>query len=409
VEEPESRVVVHAEVPLAPLQRALEERVPQRLGTGRVKIGPGGVVSYSVDRGPLSVRVSSTSLLIEVPARAHAEACRGDDCYASCEPEARVVAEVPLMLEPDYRFRKTSVSAHFTRGCKVRALGGLLSLDITPSLEAALAPELAKVAQEIDAQLPEIEPHVARAWTELVAPRTLPVGGCFALHPLGLVQGPFVPSTTTLRARFAVRARPELGANCEGATAIALPTLGVDPTLPEEGVVRLGMVTSLTSVARALEAGATLPSGDGRVQVPRAEVTSRGARVDAQLTLAGEVCGDTALEAKLDFSGDGAHIGLADAAFPPGEAERLAASQLDGPELARALASTVRIAPLLSLQAVKDTAPELAAGQSRPELEVRARISSVRPGGASARGTDLVAWLEARGSLQLKAETFPVR
>lgn len=392
-EAPESRVVVHAEVPLKPLERTLEARVPKQLAEGRVRIGPGGTVTYSVERGELSLRITQTALLIEAPARARAEACRGDDCYARCEPEARIVAEVPLMLSPNYRFQTTTVSATFTRGCKVRALGGFLTIDVTPTIEGQLEPELRKVAKEIDRQLPELEPRIAEAWKELAAPRELPLGGCFVLQPVGVIQGPFSPSSTALRARFAVQARPELRTTCGAAPAAPpLPPLATDATLPKDGVVQLGMVTSLDSVASSLESP----------RVKRAEVASNGPNIDAQLALSGKTCGDVALQAALDFSGDGQHIRLARPALWPGEKERLAGSGVDESELV----SAVRIAPLLSVRGFRSAAPSLASSLSQRGVEVSATVSSTRAAGATARGNELVAWLEARGAVQLKLEAL---
>jgi hypothetical protein len=387
---PESQVMVHAELPLAPLRRTLEERVPKHLSDGRVRIGPGGTVSYSVERGALSLRVTSSALLIEAPARAKAQACRGDDCYASCEPEARVTVEVPLMLGPDFRFQKTYVSLSFTRGCKIRALGGFFTLDITPTLEAQLAPELEKVAREIDPQLPDLRPRIAQAWSELAKPRPLPLGGCFELQPFGVTQGPFAPSTTSLNARFAVHARPELRPACSPASSInPLPTLKTNPALPEEGVLRLGMVTPLEGVARAFESAPN---------VKQAHVTARGRNIDAELTLAGRVCGDVALEATPDFSGDGQYIGFSHAALVE-----------DAPVDVVALAAAARMTPLLSVRGFQDSAPALAKSLSQPGVEVRATVSSARAAGASARSKDLVAWLEAHGAIWLKAESLPER
>ncbi|RYZ07421.1 MAG: DUF4403 family protein [Myxococcales bacterium] len=404
---PESRVVVSAEAPLLPLQRALEERVPQRLAEGRVRIGPGGTVTYRVERGPLSLRVTSSALLIEAPARARAEACRGDDCYASCEPEARVVAEVPLMLTPDYRFRKTSVSATFTRACKVRALGGLLTVDVTPTLEAQLAPELAKVARQIDEQLPELKPRLNESWRELLAPRELPLGGCFVLQPRAIVQGPFEPSSTKLSGRFAVLARPELRARCEAEASFPpLPPLATDADLPREGAVLLGMVTPLESVARALEAAPPVEVSGKRVRVAHAAVTSRGSEADVELTLAGEVCGDLALRSAPSFTEERQQIELTRGALQPGESSRLAGSELDERELTQKLTAAVHLAPLLSVRGSKDAAPSLAASLSRPGFQVQALVSSTRAAGAAARGDELVAWLEARGAISLKLDTL---
>jgi hypothetical protein len=383
----------------------LEARVPQRLTDGRVHIGPGGTVTYSVRRGPLSVSVSHTALMIEAPVHASAEACRGDACYASCQPEAVVVAEVPLMLSPDYRFRATSVSLRFTRPCKVRALGGLLTVDLTPTLEAQLRPELQRVESEIDGQLPELATRIAAAWSELSATRELPLGGCFVLQPVGVVQGPFTPSADTLDARFAVLAYPELRASCGAPPSmVPLPLLQTDAALPEEGVVRLGMVTSLASVARAFEAAESRQASGKRFRVAHAEVTSQGSDVEAQLALTGDVCGEVGVAAHFDYSGDGQLIRLAGAELPPGERERINAAELEPAALTQALATAPRIRPLLSVQALRDAAPPLAAKLSQPALEVRAVVSSARAGGALARDEELVTFVEARGALWLKAD-----
>jgi len=395
-------------MPLAPLTRTLEARIPQRLSEGRSRIGPGGTVTYSVNRGPLSVSVSRTALVIEAPVRARAEACRGDACYASCEPEAVVAAEVPLLLSPDYRFRATSVSLRFTRPCKVRALGGLLTVDITPTLEAQLRPELRRIASEIDGQLPELATRIAEAWSELSAPRELPLGGCFVLQPVGVVQGPFTPSADTLGARFAVLAYPELRASCGARPPVVpLPRLQTDAALPEEGAVRLGMVTSLASVARGFEAAGALQASGKRFRVARAEVEARGSDVEAQLALTGDVCGEVAMAAGFDYSGDGRFVRLTGAELWPGERERITSATLEPAALAQALAAAPRVSPLLSMQALRDAAPPLAAGLSRPTLEVRAVVSSARAAGARARGEELVTFVEARGALWLKAAENP--
>jgi hypothetical protein len=44
----------------------------------------------------------------------------------------------------------------------------------------------------------------------------------------------------------------------------------------------------------------------------------------------------------------------------------------------------------------------LAQALSQPGLQVSARVSSARAAGAAARGDDLVAWIDARGSVTLK-------
>jgi hypothetical protein len=402
-EAPLSQIVVHAEAPLAPLKELLEKRIPKRLAEGKVGIGPGGKVSYQAERGSLKLSVTTTALVIETPVQARAEACRGDDCYASCSPEALVRAEVPLMLGPDYRFAPSSVTLRFTRGCKVRALGGFLTIDVTPTLESQLAPELARAAREIDGQLPNVKREVERSWPELATPRSLPLVGCLVLSPLGIVQGPFSPSTERLEGRFAVLARPELRPSCpESSTLAAAPALESDPKLPEEAAVQLGMVTPLRNLAQALVSAGSFETSSQRLRVERADIAARNSDVSLELHLAGRACGSAELQAAPDFSGEGQHIGLSRARFADSDRERLEAAELDPAALEKSLQALPRLAPLLSVSGFRSSAPTLAAALTRPEVKVSATVSSARAAGAAARDEELVAWLEARGSLKLE-------
>jgi hypothetical protein len=398
-----SQIVVHAQAPLAPLRELLEKRIPARLAEGRVGIGPGGKVSYRADRGALTLSVTGTSLVIETPVQAHAEACRGDDCYAACQPLALARAEVPLMLGPDYRFAPASVTLRFTRGCKVRALGGFLSIDITPTLEAQLAPELARVARDIDGQLPDVKREVERSWPELVTPRSVPLVGCLVLAPVGIVQGPFTPSAERLQLRFAVLARPELHSSCPEATPPKpLPPLQTDSALPEEGTIQLGMVTPLGSLERALTSAASFESSSKRLRIEQTRITARGSDVDIELRLAGQACGTAELRATPDFSGDGQHVGLTRARFAAGDRERIEAAELEPALLEKTLQALPRVAPLLSVSGFRSSAPTLATALPQSEVKVSAEVSSARAAGAAARGEELVAWLEARGSLSVE-------
>lgn len=186
-----SRLVAHVELRLASLAKELEAKVPARLAEERNKgIGIGGHLNYVVDRGPFSVAVEGDSLVVRTDVRSRAEACRGNSCYASCEPQGRATATVPLRLTPDYRFAPSRVSFAFTRGCEVRALGGMLKIDVTPTIQAQLAPSLRRVEQEIDGKLPPLRPQAERLWSELGKQRSLPLGGCVVTNPRGIVEGP---------------------------------------------------------------------------------------------------------------------------------------------------------------------------------------------------------------------------
>ena len=401
---PESQLVVHVEAPLRPIAADLEQRIQKRLAEGRFGIGPGGSVNYSVERGPLSLSVTSSSLVIEAPVSGRAEACRGERCYASCEPQAIVQATVPLLLGPDYRFDPSSISLKLTRGCKVRALGGLLTIDVTPTLESELQSELAKGARQIDRQLPNLRADVERAWTELAKPRPLPLGGCLLLQPRAIVQGALTPSTKTLRANLAVLATPELRSSCgDPAPPQPLPALTRDLTLPEEGAVLLGMVTPLEGFERSLLAANPVHASQRTIKIAGARVAARGSDVDVTLELGGDVCGTTTIGATPEFSGDGAQLTLGHATFSSSERQRWQESEIDGQSVAKSRIASAHVTPLLSPVAFRTAAPPLAQALSTRSLQVSANVSSTRPAGAAARNNDLVAWLEARGSVTLRS------
>lgn len=386
-----SQIVVHLETALGPILAQLEERVQKRLAEGRAGIGPGGTVSYTAERGALALSTTATTLVIETPVRARAEACRGASCYASCEPQALVRAELPLMLRPDYGFAPAVVSLRFTQGCKVRALGGFLTIDLTPTIEGALEPELRKVGRQIDRQLPDLRAEAEKLWRELHVPRELPLGACLVLQPSGLVQGPLVPSRERLHARFAVLATPELRSRCAEPSSAAppsLPPLRLDPSLPDEGTVQLGMVTPLEGLTKSFTSGA--------------RVSAWGSDVDVAATMTGEVCGELAFTARPDFSGTGEHIGLAQPHVSLSERQRLLDSEVDPVALLRQLTAGARVTPLISVQGFRTAAPALASAQSQPKLDISAQVASTRAAGAAARGDELVAWLEARGSVTLR-------
>jgi hypothetical protein len=399
-----SRLVVHAKLSLAKLGAELERNVEPRLAEARgVKLGLAGVLDYSVDRGAFSLSIAGDHLVVETPVVGHAQACRGGRCYAACEPRALVRAEIPLWLGSDYRFGGSRVSLEFTSGCKVRALGGMLTVDVTPLLSSALAPRLERVRREIDGRLPDVRAEVERAWRQLSTPRPLPLGGCLVLEPLGLVQGPVQQSRETAHARFALLARPELRGDCsEPAQSAPLPPLMTDPALPDEDVVALGMELPLTSLARAFEAATPEPGSLPRYHIAGATLESLGRRVAAELELAGELCGAVELQAEPSFAGEGDVIQLTAGKLDVGESERVRAAGLDPDALARQLTRLPSQTVPLSLSMLRAAPPALAWLFSDPAFSLSAQVSSMRAAGAAARGKHLVAWVEARGSLSLE-------
>jgi hypothetical protein len=271
-------------------------------------------------------------------------------------------------------------------------------------LEAELQQELAKVARQIDGQLPDIRVDVERTWAELAVPRPLPLSGCVVLQPRAIVQGALTPSTTTLRANFAVLATPELrsGPCGDEAPPKPLPALARDLSLPEEGAVFLGMVTPLAGFERSFLAAAPVHASQRNLQITGARVAARASDVDVTFDLSGDVCGSTVVHAVPTFSGNGQQIELSRASLGESERERWRASDIDSQAVTTALIASSHVTPLLSVSAFRDSAPALAQALSRPTLQVTARVSSAHAAGAAARDDDLVAWLEARGSVTLQ-------
>lgn len=401
---PVSRLVVHGEAPLATLGDRLEQRIPRRLAEGSVRIGPAGSVEYSAERGVLSLSVAHNNLVVEMPVRARGQACRGSNCYASCAPEATVRAQVSLLLKPDYGFDPARVSLEFTRGCKVRALGGLLTIDVTPTLEAALEPELAQVKAKIDQQLTNLRSDTERLWQELVKVRELPLLGCLVLQPQGIVQGPFDDSKERVHARFALLARPELRQTCnDPPPAPALPPLARDLSLGDQGKLLLGMVMPLEGLERSWGSAPPAQLNGRELRVSRAKLSSLGSEVGAELELSGEVCGSVSLRSSVDWAADGAAVTLNEPRWLAGEAERLQSRELEPRAFLLALTKMPRAAPLLTPTAVQNAVPGLVSTLSTKSIDFSAHISSARGAAAVVRGAELVPYLEVQGSLRVQA------
>lgn len=399
-----SRLVVHAKLSLAKLGAELERNIAPRLADGNnIKLGPAGVLEYSVDRGAFSLSIAGDHLMVETPVEGRAQACRRGRCYAGCEPRALVRAEIPLWLGADYRFGRSRVSLAFTRGCKVRALGGMLAVDVTPVLKSALAPQLERVRREIDRRLPDVRAEVERGWRQLATPRPLPIGGCLVVEPLGLVQGPVQQSGEAAHARFALLARPELRSECSGpAPRVPLPPLSADRALPDEDLVTLGMELPLTDLARAFEGASPEAGSRPRYHVAEAMLEAAGKGVAGELELLGELCGAVALQAEPTFDGEGGVLELTAGKLDAGESERVRAAGLDPEALVRQLTRLPRLSAPISLSMLRAAPNALAWLFSDPAFSLSARVSSMRAAGAAARGQHLVAWVEARGNLLLE-------
>lgn len=396
-----SHLVVHLSVPLARIAKELEGRVARQLAPQeRVSLGPAGVLEYSLERGPLSLSVVRERLVVAAPVQGRAQACSGGRCYASCEPQGVARVELPLVLRPDYRFYPSRVSFEFTRGCKVRLLGGFLTVDVTASLRAELTRRLANAAREIDREIPDVRARLGRAYQELSRPRALPFG-CLTLQPEAVLQGVIEDSTHGLHARFALRARPELRQTCDAAPeGRALPELARDLSLPEQASAFLGMEVPLSNLARAFEQRSALVHPHARVAAAR--VDSAGGAVRARLTLAGAVCGPITVRGKPVFTDDGGAVRLLSAPMGRNERARLQAAGLDPRNISIDLTNAVRVSTPVSLGALRAALPFLASALSSETLAVTPRVTLLRTAGVELREASLLARLEASGSLHVE-------
>lgn len=399
-----SRIVVQAEVPFARIKNELEAKVAPRLADVHgSSLGIAGTLNYTADRGPFALSVENGSLIVRTDVRAHAEACARGSCYASCNPTAVVRAEVPLKLLPEYRFAPSRVTAQFTRGCKIRALGGFLTIDVTPTIQEEIAPMLRRVQQDIDHELPDVRPQAERLWAEVSKPRTLPLIGCTVMQPSGIVEGAPQATSNAMSLRFALVARPELRATCGTVPpTAALPPLVQDPNLPAEDEVLLGMVSPLDTIASALEATAPFDVGGAETHVEHANVVAAGSALDADLTLKGDACGDVALRATPSWSADRPALDLTAPTLTAEETERISGASLDPKKVAAAVTSGPNVPVLLDPDRIGPMLPALASSLSDDTVDASATVSSVRRAGAAAREGDIVAWVAIRGGLVLR-------
>jgi hypothetical protein len=360
---------------LAPLTAELEKNVPRRVVEERGRdIGVAGSLNVTVDRGPFAASVEGENLLVKTELRGRAEACAKGRCYASCDPVAHATAIVPLRLTPDYRFAPSRITVAFARGCSIRVLGGIVTVDVTSAIESAMGGAVRRVERQIDARIPQPRPQVERMWRELNAPRGLPLGACALVNPRGLVQGPMQGATGTVRMRFGLDALPELWTRCGvSPPALPLPKLAHDPRMAEEDDLVVAFVWPLSKVASQVSSGDPFPFEGARVQATSAKAISAVADVDLDLTLRGEACGEVALRARPAWSDDGTAV------------------LLGGP----------RVPPPVQPEALRKLVPALASSLSDPSIDLRATVRDAKPVAAWARGDDLVASVRVRGSIAI--------
>lgn len=238
-----SELVAHVELPFARVRAELETKVAKRLAEEKDRdIGSAGRLQYTVDRGAFELSVKGDAVLVEAPIVANAQACtsRGG-CYAGCAPEGRF--QVAVRLGADYRLHADDARVTVTKKCEVKVAGGLVRLDVTPTLRSEIAKRMPAIEKRIDRELPDFKKDATRAWNELSQPRSVPFGKCLVTAPEGIAQGPLSPIADGARFRFAILARPELRIGCEGAPPpIPLPPLQSDPKMGPAGDAHLAVV-----------------------------------------------------------------------------------------------------------------------------------------------------------------------
>jgi hypothetical protein len=398
---PRSTIVVHAEIPLRAIQQNLEAKLARRVAEERDHdLGVAGRLEYTVDRGPLAVSVAGDRLLVATPLTGHARACAKGSCYAGCDPILKATAAVPLALGPDYKFRHASVTIDVVRGCEVRALGGLLTVDVTPVLRDRLAGESKKIEAQIDRELPDLRPEAERLWAELGKPRALPLGACVVVAPEGIVQGPPAAANDAARLRFGLLARPELRVRCgEPPATRPLPPLADDPSLAPEGDIHLAIALGKEGAGIALE-GADVDLGSAKAKIGKAT----GPATALGLTLGGETCGDVAVRASgASWKDDGRALLLGGVVPMGGESERLAGAGVD----AAALARSIERAPIAVPIAPADLAtvlPALASSLSDDRVTATTTVSEAKPESAGLRGNELVGVAHVRASITLRTK-----
>lgn len=400
---PRSTIVVHAEIPLAGLKPQLETKVPRRVVDERNQdIGVAGRLEVTVDRGAIGLRAEGDALVVEVPLKGHAQACAKGSCYASCDPEARAVAKIPMRLGADYRLRTSDVHIDVTRGCQVRVLGGFVTVDVTPALRARLAQESKRVQASIDRELPDLSPQAARLWAELNKPRELPFGACMVLLPEEIVQGPAVASTETAKLRFGLLAKPEVRARCgEAPAARALPPLRDDPRLPASSDTHLAIVLATDAAARAIAAdGAAIELGKARAKIQDAKGDPANGLV---LDLAGEACGGAAVLASGASWSDPRGVHLAGVSVAAEDRAAFGTAGLDPAGLARGI-EAVAIPVPMAVDQLGVVLPEVAKSLSDEHTTITANVESAKAEAAGLRGTDLLALVVLRASLTVRTK-----
>ena len=402
-----SKIVVEAEIPFARIARELESAVPRRVAEEHGRdIGLAGSLDTTIDRGPFTVGVSAAgdALVVRTSLYARARACTSSrGCYAGCAPEAVATVTAPLALSEAYALSPPRVTVAIVRGCRISALGGLIQVDLTPTIEAQLGPHVRRVEQEIARRLQNVGPLLAERWTELAKPHELPLGaGCVSVHPSGLTQGPSSASADAVRLRFALSASPELRPRCDEAAPLVpyfLPPLAHDATMPDEDELEVRARVPIERFATAAAAPRSFALGDHQAIPRSATVHPDGPELLVSVTLGGDVCGDVHARGRAVWKDDARALGFATLTFSPAERARLEAASVAPEAVAKAFETNVRVAPKITPDTTKTTLPAIVPSLSTTDVELSATVSTARAGDVSTEGEDVVASTLVRGKL----------
>lgn len=330
----DSTIVVRGSVPLETLQNVLESQVPRRVAAENERpIGTPGNVTYTVDRGPFAITATATSLVAQTNLTVHATVCKPVDyvgCvqYASCDPSMRVTATVPTQLRDDWSWNGSTVTIDVTKPCLVTAL----DVDVTPTLAARARAEAAKVKTRIDAALPNVKDDAARGWK--VAQTQIPFnGGCFALRPTDVVQGPTTIEGKDVVSRFAVISRPIVDVPCvDLPPSPPLPNLKHDPKMVDgfEMHVAVRVATSVLAEAWSGQTkGVQLGVGGDTSKATSIAVRPSMSGLALDASLAGTTCGVAFFDGGPKWDADRRVLVLDPLAPSPGDAQRFASSGAD--------------------------------------------------------------------------------
>lgn len=381
-------------MPVSSVVRELERSVPKRVAQERDRsIGMAGRLEYEVDRGPFSVALRGADLEISAPLFVNARACAKGSCYAGCRPEARAVVLVPLEVGPDYRLGPSRVELPVTRECVVRALGGFVTVNLTPLVQSGINAERGKVKASVDSHLPDLRSDADALWRVLESPQALGPGRCLRVRPERLVEGPAHLERDRVSVRIGLEARPTISSACDApATAHPAPALAQDRALPEVSDVRLEVELDDASVARAVM-GARVAFEDHPAQIRSVASEAQSWR----FRFGGDACGDVdASSLSPSWSTDGQAVALGRVVLTDETKARLSGRGLDPAPVERSLDG--RIVPLgLDPAGLARALPLLAKTGAPDGVDVDVRVSAVRPGQIARQERGLVATLDVVG------------